>query len=71
MPEIKAEKNRTKPLKDSKEVKRVISNFKKVEVTLKSKDGVIISKGLADMLDEVIDAYKNSALMKLVQLDRI
>lgn len=69
----KAEKNRTKPLKDSKEVKRVISNFKKVEVTLKSKDGVIISKDLADMLDEVIDAYKNTANLKVFTLfkDRI
>lgn len=64
----KAEKNRTKPLKDSKEVKRVISNFKKVEVTLKSKDGVIISKELADMLDEVIDAYKNTANLKVFTL---
>lgn len=64
----KAEKNRTKPLKDSKEVKRVISNFKKVEVTLKSKDGVIISKDLADMLDEVIDAYKNTANLKVFTL---
>lgn len=64
----KAEKNRTKPLKDSKEVKRVISNFKKVEVTLKSKDGVIISKDLADMLDEVIDAYKNTANLKAFTL---
>lgn len=61
----KAEKNRTKPLKDSKEVKRVISNFKKVEVTLKSKDGVIISKDLADMLDEVIDAYKETSNLKV------
>lgn len=69
----KAEKNRTKPLKDSKEVKRVISNFKKVEVTLKSKDGVIISKDLANMLDEVIDAYKNTANLKVFTLfkDRI
>lgn len=64
----KAEKNRTKPLKDSKEVKRVISNFKKVEVTLKSKDGVIISKDLADMLDEVIDTYKNTANLKVFTL---
>lgn len=64
----KAEKNRTKPLKDSKEVKRVISNFKKVEVTLKSKDGVIISKDLADMLDEVIDAYKNTTNLKVFTL---
>lgn len=64
----KAEKNRTKPLKDSKEVKRVISNFKKVEVTLKSKDGVIISKDLADMLDEVIDAYKNTSNLKVFTL---
>lgn len=64
----KAEKNRTKPLKDSKEVKRVISNFKKVEVTLKSKDGVIISKDLADMLDEVIEAYKNTANLKVFTL---
>ena len=64
----KAEKNRTKPLKDSKDVKRVISNFKKVEVTLKSKDGVIISKDLADMLDEVIDAYKNTANLKVFTL---
>lgn len=64
----KAEKNRTKPLKDSKEVKRVISNFKKVEVTLKSKDGVIISKDLADMLDEVIDAYKETANLKVFTL---
>ena len=64
----KAEKNRTKPLKDSKEVKRVISNFKKVEVTLKSKDGVIISNDLADMLDEVIDAYKNTANLKVFTL---
>lgn len=69
----KAEKNRTKPLKDSKEVKRVISNFKKVEVTLKSKDGVIISKDLADMLDEVIDVYKNTSNLKVFTLfkDRI
>ncbi len=64
----KAEKNRTKPLKDSKEVKRVISNFKKVEVTLKSKDGVIISKDLADMLGEVIDAYKNTSNLKAFAL---
>ena len=64
----KAEKNRTKPLKDSKEVKRVISNFKKVEVTFKSKDGVIISNDLADMLDEVIDAYKNTANLKVFTL---
>lgn len=64
----KAEKNRTKPLKDSKEVKRVISNFKKVEVTLKGKDGVIIGKDLADMLDEVIDAYKNTANLKVFTL---
>ena len=64
----KIEKNRTKPLKDSKEVKRVISNFKKVEVTLKSKDGVIISKGLADMLDEVIEAYKNTTNLKVFTL---
>ena len=64
----KAEKNRTKPLKDSKEVKRVISNFKKVEVTLKSKDGVTISKDLADMLDEVIDAYKNTTNLKVFTL---
>ena len=64
----KAEKNRTKPLKDSKEVKRVISNFKKVEVTLKSKDGVIISKDLAGMLDEVIDAYKNTSNLKVFPL---
>ena len=64
----KAEKNRTKPLKDSKEVKRVISNFKKVEVTLKSKDGVIISKDLADMLDEVIDTYKNTTNLKVFTL---
>lgn len=64
----KAEKNRTKPLKDSKEVKRVISNFKKVEVTLKSKDGVIISKDLAGMLDEVIDAYKNTSNLKVFTL---
>lgn len=64
----KVEKNRTKPLKDSKEVKRVISNFKKVEVTLKSKDGVIISKDLADMLDEVIDAYKNTTNLKVFTL---
>lgn len=64
----KAEKNRTKPLKDSKEVKRVISNFKKVEVTLKSKDGVIISKDLADMLDEVIDAYKETSNLKVFTL---
>ena len=64
----KAEKNRTKPLKDSKEVKRVISNFKKVEVTLKSKGGVIISKDLADMLDEVIEAYKNTSNLKAFTL---
>lgn len=64
----KIEKNRTKPLKDSKEVKRVISNFKKVEVTLKSKDGVIISKDLANMLDEVIEAYKNTANLKVFTL---
>lgn len=64
----KAEKNRTKPLKDSKEIKRVISNFKKVEVTLKSKDGVIISKDLADMLDEVIDVYKNTSNLKVFTL---
>lgn len=64
----KIEKNRTKPLKDSKEVKRVISNFKKVEVTLKSKEGVIISKGLADMLDEVIEAYKNTTNLKVFTL---
>lgn len=64
----KIEKNRTKPLKNSKEVKRVISNFKKVEVTLKSKDGVIISKGLADMLDEVIEAYKNTTNLKVFAL---
>lgn len=64
----KAEKNRTKPLKDSKEVKRVISNFKKVEVTLKSKDGVIISKDLADMLDEVIEAYKETSNLKVFTL---
>ena len=64
----KIEKNRTKPLKNSKEVKRVISNFKKVEVTLKSKDGVIISKGLADMLDEVIEAYKNTTNLKVFTL---
>ena len=64
----KAEKNRTKPLKDGKEVKRVISNFKKMEVTLKSKDGVIISKDLADMLDEVIDAYKNTTNLKVFTL---
>lgn len=64
----KAEKNRTKPLKDSKEVKRVISNFKKVEVTLKSKDGVIISKDLANMLDEVIDAYKETSNLKVFTL---
>lgn len=64
----KIEKNRTKPLKDSKEVKRVISNFKKVEVTLKSKDGVIISKDLADMLDEVIEAYKNTTNLKVFAL---
>lgn len=64
----KAEKNRTKPLKDVKEVKRVISNFKKVEVTLKSKDGVIISKDLADMLDEVIDAYKETSNLKVFTL---
>lgn len=64
----KAEKNRTKPLKDSKEVKRVISNFKKMEVTLKSKDGVIISKDLVDMLDEVIDAYKETSNLKVFTL---
>lgn len=64
----KIEKNRTKPLKNSKEVKRVISDFKKVEVTLKSKDGVIISKGLADMLDEVIEAYKNTTNLKVFTL---
>lgn len=64
----KIEKNRTKPLKNSKEVKRVISNFKKVEVTLKSKEGVIISKGLADMLDEVIEAYKNTTNLKVFTL---
>lgn len=64
----KIEKNRTKPLKNSKEVKRVISNFKKVEVTLKSKDGVTISKGLADMLDEVIEAYKNTTNLKVFTL---
>ena len=64
----KIEKNRTKPLKNSKEVKRVISNFKKVEVTLKSKDVVIISKGLADMLDEVIEAYKNTTNLKVFTL---
>lgn len=64
----KIEKNRTKPLKNSKEVKRVISNFKKVEVTLKSKDGVIISKGLADMLEEVIEAYKNTTNLKVFTL---
>lgn len=64
----KAEKNRTKPLKDSKEVKRIISNFKKVEVTLKSKGGVIISKDLADMLDEVIEAYKNTSNLKAFTL---
>lgn len=64
----KIEKNRTKPLKDSKEVKRVISNFKKVEVTLKSKDGVTISKGLADMLDEAIEAYKNTTNLKVFTL---
>lgn len=64
----KAAKNRTKPLKDSKEVKRVISNFKKVEVTLKSKDGVIIGKDLADMLDEVIEAYKNTTNLKVFTL---
>lgn len=64
----KAEKNRTKPLKDSKEVKRVISNFKKVEVTLKSKDGVIISKDLAGMLDEVIEAYKETSNLKVFTL---
>lgn len=64
----KAEKNRTKPLKDSKEVKRVISNFKKLEVTLKSKDRVIISKDLADMLDEVIEAYKNTTNLKVFTL---
>lgn len=64
----KIEKNRTKPLKDSKEVKRVISNFKKVEVTLKSKDEVIISKSLADMLDEVIDAYKETSNLKVFTL---
>ena len=64
----KIEKNRTKPLKDSKEVKRVISNFKKVEVTLKSKEGVIISKDLANMLDEVIDAYKNTTNLKVFTL---
>ena len=64
----KAEKNRTKPLKDSKEVKRVISNFKKVEVTLKGKEGAIISKGLADMLDEVIEAYKNTTNLKVFTL---
>ena len=64
----KIEKNRTKPLKNSKEVKRVISNFKKVEVTLRSKNGVIISKGLADMLDEVIEAYKNTNNLKVFTL---
>lgn len=64
----KIEKNRTKPLKNSKEVKRVISNFKKVEVTLKSKDGVIINKGLADMLDEAIEAYKNTTNLKVFTL---
>lgn len=64
----KIEKNRTKPLNNSKEVKRVISNFKKVEVTLKSKDGVIISKDLADMLDEVIEAYKNTTNLKVFTL---
>ena len=64
----KIEKNRTKPLKNSKEVKRVISNFKKVEVTLKSKDGVIISKDLADMLDEAIEAYKNTTNLKVFTL---
>lgn len=64
----KAEKNRTKPLKDSKEVKRVISNFKKVEVTLKSKDGVTISKDLASMLDEVIDTYKSTSNLKVFTL---
>lgn len=64
----KIEKNRIKSLKNSKEVKRVISNFKKVEVTLKSKDGVIISKDLVDMLDEVIEAYKNTTNLKVFTL---
>lgn len=61
----KAEKNRTKPLKDSKEVKRVISNFKMVEITLKSKEGFVITEDLADILDVVIDTYKDTSNLKV------
>lgn len=64
----KAEKNRTKPLKDSKEVKRIISNFKSVEITLKGKDGFSITKDLADMLDEVIATYKVTSNLKVFTL---
>lgn len=39
-----------------------------MEVTLKSKGGVIISKDLADMLDEVIEAYKNTSNLKAFTL---
>ena len=35
---------------------------------MKSKDGVIISKDLADMLDEVIDVYKNTSNLKVFTL---
>ena len=64
----KAEKNRTKPLKDSKEVKRIISNFKSVEITVKGKDGFSITKDLADMLDEVIATYKVTSNLKVFTL---
>lgn len=64
----KVEKNRTKPLKDSKEVKRIISNFKKIEIDFKGKGDATITKDLADMLDMVIDTYKKTANLKVFTL---
>lgn len=60
----KVEANREKPFRDSKEVKRVISNFKTVNIILKSKDGTDIPKSLISTLDEVIAAYKKTQNLK-------
>lgn len=64
----KVEANREKPFRDGKEVKRVISNFKTVNIILKSKDGTDIPKSLISTLDEVISAYKRAQNLKAFTL---
>lgn len=64
----KVEADREKPFRDGKEVKRVISNFKTVDIILKSKDGTDIPKSLISTLDEVIAAYKRTQNLKAFTL---